>query len=134
MTAAEMAAFEEAGDTLTKLGLEVSRSGEDALALRSIPAVFADGRADAEGLVRGVLQDLAEFGVTSLTEELRNKCLSTMACHGSVRAHRILTLPEMQALLRQMEMTERADQCNHGRPTWREITIEELDKFFLRGQ
>lgn len=134
VTAAEMAAFEEAGDTLTKLGLEVSRSGEDALALRSIPAVFADGRADAEGLVRGVLQDLAEFGVTSLTEELRNKCLSTMACHGSVRAHRILTLPEMQALLRQMEMTERADQCNHGRPTWREITIEELDKFFLRGQ
>ncbi len=134
VTAAEMAAFEEAGDMLTKLGLEVSRSGEDALALRSIPAVFADGRADAEGLVRGVLQDLAEFGVTSLTEELRNKCLSTMACHGSVRAHRILTLPEMQALLRQMEMTERADQCNHGRPTWREITIEELDKFFLRGQ
>ncbi|MGN1209480.1 MAG: DNA mismatch repair endonuclease MutL [Duodenibacillus sp.] len=130
----QMAAFEEHRDTLADFGLEVSAAGENALMVRSLPAILAHECADTAQLVRSVLDDLAKFGTSSLTEEMRNACLATMACHGSVRAHRRLTMGEMEALLRQMEETDRIDQCNHGRPTWLELTLEDLDKLFLRGR
>ncbi|MDY6010085.1 MAG: DNA mismatch repair protein MutL, partial [Duodenibacillus sp.] len=130
----EMAAFEEHRDTLADFGLEVSAAGENALMVRALPAILAHECADTAQLVRSVLDDLAKFGTSSLTEEMRNACLATMACHGSVRAHRRLTMGEMEALLRQMEETDRIDQCNHGRPTWLELTLEDLDKLFLRGR
>ncbi len=131
---AEMDTFETHREDLERLGLDISASGEHALALRGLPAILSRDRVNAEELVRGVLADLSEFGQSSLTEQVRNKCLATMACHGSVRAHRQLTLAEMDALLRQMEGTERADQCNHGRPTWTELSIADLDRLFMRGR
>ena len=130
----EMDVFEAHRGDLEQLGLDISAAGEHALALRGLPAILARDQVNAEELVRGVLSDLSEFGQSSLTEQVRNKCLATMACHGSVRAHRQLTLAEMDALLRQMERTERADQCNHGRPTWTELSIADLDRLFLRGR
>jgi len=89
---------------------------------------------DVEGLVRDVLSDLATHGSTRRVREAINEVLSTMACHGSVRANRMLTLPEMNALLRDMENTERSGQCNHGRPTWVQLSMDQLDKLFMRGQ
>ena len=130
----EMDTFEARRGDLERLGLDISAAGEHALALRGLPAILARDQVNAEELVRGVLSDLSEFGQTSLTEQIRNKCLATMACHGSVRAHRQLTLGEMDALLRQMERTERVDQCNHGRPTWTVLTIADLDRLFMRGR
>lgn len=130
----EMALFEEHRSDFNELGLDVSASGPNALSLRALPAILAHGRFDAAELVRGLLEDFACFGESKLTEEARNRCLATMACHGSVRAHRQLTIEEMDALLRQMEATERADQCNHGRPTWMQLTLADLDKLFMRGQ
>ena len=130
----EMDTFEARRGDLERLGLDISAAGEHALALRGLPAILARDQVNAEELVRGVLSDLSEFGQTSLTEQIRNKCLATMACHGSVRAHRQLTLGEMDALLRQMERTERVDQCNHGRPTWTALTIADLDRLFMRGR
>lgn len=129
-----MALFEEHKDKFAGLGLEVTAAGEHALALRALPAILARGRFDAAELVCGLLEDFGRFGESSLTQQRRNECLATMACHGSVRAHRELTLQEMDALLRAMERTERADQCNHGRPTWTQLTLADLDKLFMRGK
>ncbi len=134
VTGEDMGTFEEYGEALASLGLEVTAAGEAALAVRALPAVLAREKTDAEKLVTSVLADLAQYGTSTLTKEMRNKCLATMACHGSIRANRHLTVPEMQAILDDMPRTPRSDQCNHGRPTWTVVSIKELDKLFLRGQ
>lgn len=123
---------EEFQGLLHQLGIEVSRLGKDSLAIRTIPALLRG--ADAETLLRDLLSDLAEYGHTDRMQVEIEKVLATMACHGSVRANRRLELDEMNALLRDMERTERADQCNHGRPTWVQMTLSELDRLFLRGR
>jgi len=114
------------------LGLVVEVAGDESLVIRQIPVSLRDS--DVEQLLRDVLADLIEFGSSDRIESHLDDILSTMACHGSVRANRRLTVPEMNALLRDMEETERAGQCNHGRPTWTQLGIEELDKLFLRGR
>ena len=131
-TEAEVATAEACQESLTQLGLEISTLSPKTLAVRSVPATLA--QADAVGLARSVLEELIEHAGTQVIERARNELLSTMACHAAVRANRRLTVPEMNALLRQMEVTERSDQCNHGRPTWRQVTIKELDSLFLRGR
>jgi DNA mismatch repair protein MutL len=131
-TEAEVAIAEECQETLLQLGLEISTLSPKTLAVRAVPATLA--QADAVELARSVLEELSENAGTKVIERARNEILSTMACHGAIRANRRLTLVEMNALLRQMEITERSDQCNHGRPTWRQITIKELDSLFLRGR
>jgi len=133
-SSAQMEAFEEYSKALSELGFDVTRAGENSLLIRAMPALLATGTVDVSEMVSCVLDDFASFGGSTLTEQMRNRCLASMACHGSVRAHRRLTVPEMDALLRQMETTERADECNHGRPTWRQVTLEELDHFFMRGR
>jgi len=132
VSAKEAAAAEEHGDALADWGLELSRSGPSAVVVRRIPALLEG--ADVAELTRSVLGELAQHGSSRQLQELENELLSTMACHGSVRAGRRLTLPEMNALLREMEATERSGQCNHGRPTWVQLGMTELDKLFLRGR
>ncbi len=130
----QMECFKAHKEDLLALGLDLTQAGETALLLRSVPAVLTGASFDAATLVRDVLDEFSLFGNSDLTVQHRNKCLATIACHGSVRANRILTIPEMNALLRSMERTERSGECNHGRPTWREITLAEFDAFFLRGK
>lgn len=119
-------------DTLAALGMQVDRMGEQLLVVRAVPPLLRG--ADAEKLLRDLLSDLAEYGQSRRIHESINQVLATMACHGSVRANRRLTLEEMNALLRDIERTERSGQCNHGRPTWTALSLQELDKLFLRGR
>ncbi len=130
--ALDMATAEEARGALADLGFEVTPVSATHLAVRALPAMLED--ADAETLVREVLKDLREFGISAAMTARRDELLADLACHGAVRARRRLSVPEMNALLRDMEATERADQCNHGRPTWFQLTLRDLDKFFMRGQ
>ncbi|HEV7576216.1 MAG TPA: DNA mismatch repair endonuclease MutL [Caldimonas sp.] len=131
-SAAEIATAEAHVDTLRALGLDLAPLGSASLALRSLPAALAG--ADVVELARAVLGELAQVGSSDVLVRARDELLSTMACHGAVRANRALTTPEMNALLRDMERTDRADQCNHGRPTWRQVTLAELDRLFWRGR
>lgn len=128
----EVDCAEEHAEWFSRLGFEVQRMGPETLGIREIPALLR--QADAVQLVRDVLSDLLEYGTSDRIEAHRNELLSTMACHGSVRANRRLTLTEMNALLRDMERTERSAQCNHGRPTWTRMNMTDLDKLFLRGR
>ncbi len=132
VSAREAAAAEEHGAALAGFGLVLLRAGPDSVRLTSVPALLAD--ADAAQLARDVLAELAEHGSSRRLEEIENELLSTLACHGSVRAGRRLNLAEMDALLREMEATERSGQCNHGRPTWVQVSLAELDRLFLRGR
>jgi DNA mismatch repair protein MutL len=131
-TPQEIATAEAQADTLAALGLEVAALSPTVLAVRSRPAAL--GQADVVELARSVLAELAQVGASGIVERAQHEILATMACHGAVRANRRLTLDEMNALLRDMERTERADQCNHGRPTWRQLTMRELDALFWRGR
>ncbi|MCY1409969.1 DNA mismatch repair protein MutL [compost metagenome] len=123
---------EEHSGWFQKLGFELQRLGPETLAIRQIPALLK--QAEATQLVRDVLADLLEYGTSDRIQAHLNELLGTMACHGAVRANRRLTVPEMNALLRDMEITERSGQCNHGRPTWTQLGLDELDKLFLRGR
>jgi DNA mismatch repair protein MutL len=128
----EVATAEAHADTLHTLGLEISPFSPKTLAVRAVPSTLAQG--DAVELARSVLAELAQHDASTVIQRAQNEILGTMACHGAVRANRKLTIEEMNALLRQMEDTERSDQCNHGRPTWRQLTLKELDSLFLRGR
>jgi DNA mismatch repair protein MutL len=132
VSAREAAAAEEHADALAEWGLELSRGGPSGVVVRRIPALLEG--ADVAQLTRDVLGELAQHGSSRRLQELENELLSTMACHGSVRAGRRLGLPEMNALLREMEATERSGQCNHGRPTWVQLGLNELDRLFMRGR
>jgi DNA mismatch repair protein MutL len=128
----EADAAEREAETLAALGFDITRSGPQSLSVRSVPALLA--QADPEALLRDVLTDLREHGESLRVAAARDELLSTMACHGAVRANRRLTIPEMNALLREMEITERSGQCNHGRPTWAHFSVAEIDRWFLRGR
>jgi len=131
-TPSEVATAESCSDALSQLGLEISPLSAKTLAVRAVPTSLAQG--DAVELARSVLAELAQHDASTVVQRAQNEILATMACHGAVRANRQLTLTEMNALLRQMEETERSDQCNHGRPTWRQMTMRDLDALFLRGR
>ena len=132
VSAAEADLAEQEHEFFNALGFEINRFGPETIILRSIPVLL--GNADMETLIRDVLADITEHGMSQRIQEKSNEILSTVACHGAVRAHRRLTIDEMNVLLRDMEQTERIGQCNHGRPTWIELSTNDLDKFFLRGQ
>jgi len=130
--ALDVATAEEHPDLLRQIGFDIAPASPTSLVVRAIPAMLA--HADAGELARDVLAEVREFGASRVLTERRNELLSTMACHAAVRANRRLSVMEMNALLREMEATERSGQCNHGRPTWHQITIAELDKLFMRGK
>ena len=129
---AEADLVEENAGFFSHLGFKVERLGPEQIRLRAIPALLK--HANSEQLLRDVLADLVEHGSSQRIQEFQNEMLSTMACHASVRANRLLSINEMNALLRDIEHTERSGQCNHGRPTWKQLSLDQLDKFFLRGQ
>ena len=131
-TPQEIATAESCADVLMQLGLEISALSAKTLAVRAVPTSLAQG--DCVELARSVLAELAQHDAATVVQRAQNEILATMACHGAVRANRKLSLDEMNALLRQMEATERSDQCNHGRPTWRQVGMRELDALFLRGR
>jgi DNA mismatch repair protein MutL len=131
-TAQEVATAEACAEALQELGLEISSLSSKTLAVRAVPSTLAQG--DAVALARSVLSEFSQHDASTVVQRARNELLATMACHGAVRANRKLTLDEMNGLLRQMEVTERSDQCNHGRPTWRQLSMRELDALFLRGR
>ena len=128
----EVDVVESQQEWFAQLGFEISVTGEESLVIRKIPAMLA--QADVENLIKDVLSEIVALGSSQKIEAQINEIMSTMACHGSVRANRQLTIPEMNSLLRDMEATERSGQCNHGRPTWTLVTLSELDKLFLRGR
>jgi DNA mismatch repair protein MutL len=128
----DIATAEENSAVLHEIGFEISPFSPTMLAVRAVPAALKD--ADVVTLARDVLNEIREFGGSQVLVGRRNELLATMACHGAVRANRSLSIPEMNALLREMEITERSGQCNHGRPTWFEISLTDLDKMFMRGR
>jgi DNA mismatch repair protein MutL len=130
--ALEVATAEENRESLERLGLEVAASGPNELAVRAAPALLAGG--DIAALTRDLLREIREFGAATVLSSRQNELLATMACHAAVRANRTLSIAEMNALLREMEETERSGSCNHGRPTWYQLTLADLDKLFLRGR
>ncbi len=130
--ALDIATAEENSEALEKLGLEISVSGPNELAVRAAPALLAGG--DIAGLTRDLLREMREYGASEVLSARQNELLATMACHAAVRANRALSVTEMNALLREMEQTERSGSCNHGRPTWYQLTMADLDRLFLRGQ
>ncbi|WP_418125431.1 DNA mismatch repair endonuclease MutL [Variovorax sp. 160MFSha2.1] len=131
-TPQEVATAEACAEVLPTLGLEITPFSARTLAVRAVPGTLADG--DPVELARSVLAELGQHDASTVVQRAQNELLSTMACHGAVRANRKLTIDEMNALLRQMEATERSDQCNHGRPTWRQLSVRELDSLFMRGR
>jgi DNA mismatch repair protein MutL len=131
-TPQEVATAEAHQETLAALGMEITPFSPKTLAVRAVPPTLADG--DAVELARNVLSELSQQDASTVIARAQDELLATMACHGAVRANRKLTIDEMNALLRDMEATERSDQCNHGRPTWRQLSIKELDALFLRGR
>jgi DNA mismatch repair protein MutL len=130
--ALDIATAEENAGALEKLGLETSVSGPNELAVRSAPALLAGG--DVAGLTRSLLREIREYGASEVLAARQNELLATMACHAAVRANSALTVTEMTALLREMEETERSGSCNHGRPTWFQLSMADLDRLFMRGQ
>ncbi|HXF67142.1 MAG TPA: hypothetical protein VNK67_10665, partial [Burkholderiales bacterium] len=124
--------IEAHGAQLRAMGLDLAAAGPGALVVRAVPAPLAD--ADAVEIARGALSELREHGASRALAERVNELLSAMACRAAIRANRRLTLPEMNALLREMEGTERSGLCNHGRPAWHQITVAELDRLFMRGR
>jgi len=131
-TAEEVEGAAHSRAALESLGFDVAAAGPRELVIRALPALLAD--LDGTALLRSVLAEMREFGASRVLVERRNELLSTMACHAAVRANRSLTVPEMNALLRQMEQTERAGSCNHGRPTWVQFGMADLDRLFMRGR
>jgi len=132
VSAAQMELIEDRGEVLENLGMQVRPAGPDRVMIRSMPALLQ--ALDPEVLLRDLLADWLEHGNSVGLEQVVDGVLATVACHAAVRANRALSVPEMNALLRAMEATERADQCSHGRPTWTELSVQDLDRLFLRGR